>query len=74
MHRKHTWTEWQDDFGCRASVPKPACTTITGPMFFVVAAPSTTGASVRFKLLDQFIEKANLGMRKFAKKTKVFHV
>ena len=69
MHRKHKWTEWQDDFGCRAFVHKPACTTITGPMFFVAAAPYSMGASVRFKLPDHFIEKSNLGMRKVVKRS-----
>ena len=71
MHRKQKWTGWQGDLGCRASVSMPACTTITGPMFFVVAAPYSTGASVRFQLLDLFIEKSNLGMRKLVKKSSV---
>ena len=67
MHRNHKWTKRQDDFGCRASVHKLACATITGLMFFAAAAPYSTGASVRFKLPEHFAEKSNLGMRKVAK-------
>ena len=69
MHRKQKWTRWQDDFGGRASAPKPACTTIAGPMFFAVAAQYSTGTFVRFKLPEHFIDKSNLGMRRIVNKS-----
>ena len=69
MHRKHKWAGWLDDFGCRTSAPILACTAIVGPMFFAAAAPYSAGASVRFKLLEHFVEKSNLGMRKVAKRS-----
>ena len=69
MHRKQKWTRWQDDFGCRACVFEPACPVSTGPMLLSVAAQSSPGASVRFKLSDHFVEKSNLGMHKTMKKS-----
>ena len=69
MHRRQKWTRWYDDFGGRACVPQPACPVITGPIFFAVVAQIATGASVRFKFPDHFVEKSNLGVRRTMKKS-----